>query len=135
MLAEVQPAWEDVFPALHHWRHHERGAEQQSMEQEAQDEGERQDTFHEGLKGLAVVQSGNSAEQEQALVLFESKLPKEAALRFRALLQVAPVWSREQMEPYLDVCDAECANTTELLLKYTRTIRDGSGNAPTYVAR
>lgn len=136
VLSEVQPAWEDSFPALHHWRKHKNGAAQHNMEQEAEDEAERQDLLLEGLKGLAVVQSGQSAEQRQeVLVLFESRLPKEAAQRFKALLQVIPVWSREQMEPYLDVCDAECANATELLLKYTRTIRDGSGNQPTYVAR
>lgn len=136
VLSDVQPGWEDSFPALHHWRHTESGAVQHSMdEQEAEDDAERQDLFLEGLKGLAVLQTSKSVEQQHILVLFESRLPKEAGQRFKALLQIMEVWSREQMEPYLDVCDAECANPTELLLKYTRTIRDGSGNPPTYVAR
>ena len=134
-LSELRPTWEESFPALHHWRCDQSSAAAASMEQDAEDEAERDELFLEGLKGLAVLQAGQSAEQQQILVLFESRLPKEAAQRFQALLRVMPVWSRVQIEPYLDVCDADCVNATELLLKYTRTIRDGSGGPPTYVAR
>lgn len=132
VLSTVQPAWEELFPALHHWTS---DAAPCSMEQDAEDEQAQKELFLEGLKGLAVIQAASTAEEQQAAVLFESKLPKEVSQRFKALLQIQPVWNRGQIEPYLDVCDAECSTATELLLKYTRTIRGSSGKPPSYVAR
>jgi hypothetical protein len=68
---------------------------------------------------------------EQLLVVVEEQLPLDAKLRFRALFGVQPWWCAHEIAPYLrHAYDADCRTEAELLLRYTRSVREQPEEVP-----
>ena len=125
-IAEVQDDWNDVFPALCLW------PEWSNLQEEEKGTWSNQ-LMLDACRGLALpcVREGST----NLHVLFESHLHPTAKRRFSVLFSVKATWSKEEIEPYLSIHDCECSNATELLLKYSRTIREGTDVVPVYCAR
>jgi Sister chromatid cohesion protein Dcc1 len=120
--------WEDTFPALHHWDGACEGSAQAGASQ-------RQELMLAGCSGVAVMLPRAQVGCQEVAVLFEELLPLRASERFEVLFRVMDVWTREQLEPYLRIADAEGCSATELILRHTRSIRTGGDGPVQYVAR
>ena len=62
-------------------------------------------------------------------------LSSDVKTRFRQLFQQSPMWTKEDLIPYLnDLISPSCTHD-QLLLKYTRSVRTPGSDARTYTAR
>lgn len=125
-IIDVQDEWTDLFPAPHLW-HDCSGLTEQGRKEWSSDQ------MLEACRGLALPQSRDGGLELR--ILFETHLPPSVKKRFEVLFSVKDTWSKDEIEPYLDIHDCDCSSPTELLLRYSRTIRDGTTAPPIYCAR
>lgn len=125
-VADAQEDWKDVFPSPHLWLECSTFSEVDSAAWSSQ-------LMLDACRGLALLQVRDGCMELR--VLFETHLHPTAKKRFETLFSVKATWSKDEIEPYLNIHDSECSNPTELLLRYSRTIRDGTELAPVYCAR
>jgi hypothetical protein len=93
-----------------------------------------QQAFEAALQGAAVPQPLSGG--KRLLLVLEEQLPLDAKLRFRALFGVQPRWCAHEIAPYLRrAYDADCRTEAELLLRYTRSVREQPDGPVVHCAR
>jgi Sister chromatid cohesion protein Dcc1 len=109
--------------------------QEDEAEGEDVDDGAANDAlFAEALAGAAIEQLGSKG--AKLLALPARTLSYDAKTRFEQLFAVKPQWRADEMEPYLATVYAEgCKNAKELLLRYTRVVRDQPDNAAMHCTR
>lgn len=125
-MVDIQDNWRDIFPGPQFWDECACMNEQERIEWTDK-------LMLESCRGLALPQVTDSGTELR--VLFKTRLDPSAQKRFERLFNVKPTWTKDEIEPYLDIHDRDCHSPTELLLRYSRLIRDGAADAPVYCAR
>lgn len=125
-ITDIHDEWKDLFPGPHVWH--------DCSDLTAHGTKEWYNNhMQEACRGLALPQIRDGGLELR--VLFETHLPPSAKERFEVLFNVKDTWSKDEIEPYLDIHDCDCSSPTELLLRYSRTIRNGATDPPMYCAR
>lgn len=84
--------------------------------------------FHDALAGVGIQLLGTGG--TRLLPLIAERLSLDAKTRFAQLFAAKPQWGASEIAPYLAGVYAEgCKNVSELLLKFTRAVRE-SAEAP-----
>jgi hypothetical protein len=135
--ALVLQTWLERMPARHHWAgdaaagdsrmdvdsHCEDGAASPSEVASDGGAGAWDGLFGEALRGVAIVQPQSNGKKLK--VVCHQQLSLDIKTRFFELFDIKPQWTAEDMMPYLQrVYEAGCKNAGELLLRYTRAVRD-----------
>nr|CCA23527.1 sister chromatid cohesion protein DCC1 putative [Albugo laibachii Nc14] len=82
------------------------------------------------LRGLAVIQT--IKQQEYALYLPENTLPADPKSRFQALFAFQSKWTLTQLDPYIISLVSSDTSQPQLLLKYTRALRQANSGEKVY---
>ena len=110
--ADVWQAWRERMPEPRLWG-----------ELAEADTGE--EVFAQALRGVAICAPTGGG---RLAVVLADNLSLNASTRFLELFSVKAQWTADDMAPYLEgVFDAGCKNAAELLLRYTRAVRDQPG--------
>lgn len=139
----VMEAWQERMPPLDGWPSSSAAADSAAGDSAVQDAaagGEASDgstaeaIFVGALAGVAIQQPGMQGTRLLALVA--EQLSLDAKTRFAQLFAAKPKWSADEIAPYLAGVHAEgCKNASELLLKFTRAIREGADAPALHCAR
>ncbi|KAL0586562.1 hypothetical protein ABG067_003736 [Albugo candida] len=82
------------------------------------------------LRGLAVIQS--IKQRDYAVYLPENTLPADPKSRFQALFAFQSKWTLTQLEPYILSLASSDTSQSQLLLKYTRALRQANSEEKLY---
>jgi hypothetical protein len=93
-----------------------------------------QQRFVRSLQGAAVPLPFSGG--ERLLLVMEQHLAPDARVRFQQLFSVQACWTADELAPYLRrAYDAECKTEAELLLRYTRAVREQPEGSVVHCAR